>query len=106
MGDEIQLISDGDGVAVAGEAGAVERFLVAEGLPSRDLDLPKVRQVWGAGSSTAQAGSEVAANSGRWVKLTKETAHLASKNGLRTSGKSGLSTGVIKGQKGSPCRDS
>jgi hypothetical protein len=100
MSDEIQLISDGDGVAVIGDAGAVERFLMAEGLPSRDLELPKVRQVLGAGSAAAQAGSEIAANSGRWVKLTKESAHLISKNGLRTSGKSGLSTGVIKGSKG------
>ncbi len=27
MGDEIELISDGEGVVIAGEAAAVERFL-------------------------------------------------------------------------------
>src|ERR1700761_5344097 len=36
MGDEIQLISDGDGLAVIGDPAAVDRFLAAEGLPSKD----------------------------------------------------------------------
>jgi hypothetical protein len=36
MDNEIQLISDGDGLAVIGDATAVERFLVSEGLPSKD----------------------------------------------------------------------
>ena len=95
MEDEIQLISDGEGVAVIGEARAVERFLKAEGLPSRDLELPKVRQVLGVGSAAAQAGSEIAANSGRWVKLTKRSAHLVSENG----------TCAIKGCTGHEGRD-
>lgn len=38
--DEIQLISDGDGLAVIGSPTAVERFLISEGLPSKDLGLP------------------------------------------------------------------
>ena len=37
MDDEIQLISDGDGLAVIGDARAVERFLASEGLASKDL---------------------------------------------------------------------
>ena len=32
MDNEIQLISDGDGLAVVGDPRAVERFLVSEGL--------------------------------------------------------------------------
>src|SRR5690349_18302844 len=39
---EIQLISDGDGLAVIGEPSAVERFLLSEGLPSKDLGLPRL----------------------------------------------------------------
>ncbi len=100
MDDELLLISDGDGLAVIGEATAVERFLVAEGLPSRDLGLPKLANALRAGGAVAQAGSQIAANSGLWVKLTKESAHLASKNQLRVSGTSGLSTGVITGRNG------
>jgi hypothetical protein len=100
MDSEIQLISDGDGLAVIGEPTAVERFLVAEGLPSKDLRLPRLGAVISTGSAAAQAGSEIAANSGRWVKLTKESAQLVKKHGLRESSKTGLSTGVVKGSKG------
>jgi hypothetical protein len=100
MDNEIQLISDGDGLAVIGDPAAVERFLVSEGLSSKDLGLPRPGAVLSTGAAVAQAGSEIAANSGRWVKLTKESAQLASKYGLRKSSKTGLSTGVLKGNSG------
>jgi hypothetical protein len=100
MDDEVQLISDGDGLAVMGDPAAVERFLAAEGLSSRDLGLPRLGAVLSTGAAVAQAGSEIAANSGRWVKLTKESAQLVSKHGLRKSSKTGLSTGVLKGNSG------
>ena len=98
--NEIQLISDGDGLAVIGDPAAVERFLVFEGLSSKDLGLPRLGAVLSTGGAVAQAGSEIAANSGRWVKLTKESAQLADKYGLRKSSKTGLSTGVLKGNSG------
>jgi len=98
--DEIQLISDGDGLAVIGDPAAVERFLVSEGLPSKDLGLPRLGVVLSTGAAAAQTGSEVAANSGRWVKLTEESAQLVNKYGLRKSSKTGLSTGVLKGNGG------
>lgn len=100
MDGEIQLISDGNGLAVIGDPTAVERFLVSEGLPSRELDLPRLGAVIGNGGAVAQAGSEAVANSGRWVKLTEESAQAIKKYGLRENSKSGLSTGVIKGKKG------
>lgn len=99
MDDEIQLISDGDGLAVIGDPEAVERFLVSEGLPSKDLGLQRLGSALGVGAAVAQAGSEIAANSGRWVQLTKESAKLADKWGLRRS-KTGFSTGVLKGKHG------
>lgn len=100
MDDEVQLISDGEGLAVIGSAPAVERFLEAEGLPSQDLGLGRLSRVLGATSGVTQAGAEIAANSGRWVKLTKESAQRARELGLRQSSKTGLSTGVLKGGKG------
>ncbi|MFI1279946.1 hypothetical protein ACH4U5_04165 [Streptomyces sp. NPDC020858] len=100
MDNEIQLISDGDGLAVIGDATDVERFLVSEGLPSKDLGLQRLKSVVGTGTTVAQAGSEIAADSGRWVKLTQESAQLVKKYGLRESSKTGLSTGVVKGHKG------
>ncbi|WP_433226234.1 hypothetical protein [Actinomadura formosensis] len=100
MDNEIQLISDGDGLAVIGDAPDIERFLVSERLPSKDLGLQRLKSVAATGAVAAQAGSEIAANSGRWVKLTQESAQAIQKYGLRESSKSGLSTGVVKGNKG------
>lgn len=97
---EIQLISDGDGLAVIGDAAEVERFLVSEGLQSKDLGLPRLAKVLSTGSGGAQVGSEVAAASGRWVKLTEESAQAVKKYGLRENSKTGVSTGVVEGSKG------
>src|SRR5690349_19818324 len=99
MDDEIQLISDGDGLAVIGDPEVVERFLVSEGLSSKDRGLPRLGTVLNTGAAAAQAGSEIAANSGRWVKLTKESARLVEKHGLRKNS-NGLKTGVLKGNHG------
>ena len=100
MDNEIQLISDGDGLAVIGDRTAVERFLVSEGLPSKDLGLQRLRPALGNAAGVAQASSEIAANSGRWVKLTEESAQAIKKYGLMKSSKTGLSLGVVqaKGQ--------
>jgi hypothetical protein len=101
MDNEIQLISDGHGLAVIGDPAAVERFLASEGLTSsKDLGLPRLGSVLSTGAAAAQAGSEIAAKSGRRVKLTKESAQLVNKYGLRTSSKTGFSTGVLKGNSG------
>jgi hypothetical protein len=100
MDNEIQLISDEDGLAVIGDPTAVERFLVSERLPSKDLGLPRLGAVLNTGAAGAQAGSAIAANSGRWVKLTEKSAEKIHKLGLRENSKSGLSTGVLKGNKG------
>ena len=95
MENEIQLISDGDGLAVIGESTAVERFLASEGLASRDLELPKLTKVLGAGAAAAQAGSEIAANAGRWVKLTPESAAKVKTLGLMPSKTPGVSHAMI-----------
>ncbi|WP_348788436.1 hypothetical protein [Leifsonia sp. NPDC080035] len=95
MDDEIQLISDGDGLAVIGDPAAVDRFLAAEGLASSDLGLPRLGAIAHVASAGLQAGSEIAANSGRWVKLTEESAQLVKKYGLMKSKDSGLDLGVV-----------
>jgi hypothetical protein len=95
MDDEIQLISDGDGLAVIGNPAAVERFLVSEGLPSKDLGLQRLGSVLSTGAGAAQAGSEIAANSGRWVKLTKESAEALNKYNLMKGSSPGISRAVL-----------
>ncbi|GAA0394630.1 hypothetical protein GCM10009530_52660 [Microbispora corallina] len=95
MDDEIELISDGDGLAVVGSPAAVERFLVSEGLPSKDLGLKRLRSVFSSGAGVAQAGSEIAANSGRWVKLTEQSAQAMKKYNLMTGSEPGVSRAVL-----------
>jgi hypothetical protein len=92
---EIQLISDGEGLAVIGHAADVERFLASEGLASRDLELPRLRSVLGGGAVAAQTAAVIASASGRWVQLTDESAKAIQKWGLMRSNQTGLSMGVV-----------
>ena len=96
--NEIQLISDGDGVAVIGDPTAVDLFLAAERLASQNLDLPRLAAVFRTGAQVAQAVPEIQAMAGRWVKFSKESAHLLKV--LTTSSTSGLSTGAVSQAKG------
>ncbi|MEU9350884.1 hypothetical protein AB0D65_07640 [Streptomyces griseoloalbus] len=95
MDSEIQLISDGDGLAVIGSSAAVERFLVSEGLPSKDLGLKRLGSALSTGAAAAQAGSEIAADSGRWVKLTEESAQAMKKYSLMKGSEAGASRAVL-----------
>lgn len=81
---EAVVIRDGDGLAVIGDPHAVEHFLRREGLwdASKKLDLGWLRRVVTFGAETAQTAADVAANSGRWVKLTKESAADVDKHGF------------------------
>jgi hypothetical protein len=93
MDNEIQLISDGDGLAVIGEPKAVETFLRAEGLwdVSKKFDLRRLRSLLAIGSDIAQATSEIAANSACWLKLTPESARLRQEHGLMETETPGVS---------------
>ena len=97
MDNEIQLISDGDGLAVIGSPADVERFLASEGLlsSSKDLGWQRLGPLLRAGAGVAQLGSEIAAGSGRWVKLTKEHAQLVKKFGLMESKTPGVSYAMV-----------
>ncbi|GAA1357950.1 hypothetical protein GCM10009596_10040 [Arthrobacter rhombi] len=95
MDNEIQLISDGEGLAVIGEPSAVDRFLAVEGLPSRDLGLQRLNHVFGASAGIAQAGSEIAANSGRWVKLTEKSAQQMKKYNMMKGSSGDVSRAIV-----------
>lgn len=99
-GNEVELISDGDGLVVIGESAAVDRFLAAEGLSSRDVGLPRLQTLLRAGGGAAQVGSNIAANSGRWVKLTKESAAAIKKYGLTESSKTKSLSSALRNEKG------
>ncbi|WP_432055320.1 hypothetical protein [Streptomyces sp. bgisy022] len=100
MDNEIQLISDGDGLAAIGNPTDVDRFLTSEGLPSKDLGLQRLTSAFGTGAAFAQVGSDIVTESGRWVKLTKESAERVRKFGLM-EGKSPGVTHAMVGRPGS-----
>lgn len=98
MGNEIELISDSDGLGVIGNPTDVERFLVDQGLdrsPSGALDMHRLSSLLSAGGALASVGSEVVANSGRWVKLTAESAKAIKEHGLIPTETKGVSYAVV-----------
>ncbi|KRF31109.1 hypothetical protein ASG83_09820 [Yonghaparkia sp. Soil809] len=99
---EIQLVGDGDGVAVLGPPSAVEQFLRAEGLEAAEFPLGRLAGTAAMGGAALQAGGMVAEHSGRWVKMTKESYEVMKKYDLMRNSKTGLEVGVVyaKGQKG------
>jgi hypothetical protein len=99
LDNEVELISDGDGLAIIGKPSAVERFMASVGLSS-NAGSPRLGVALSAGASVAQTGSEIAANSGRWVKLTKESARDLKRYGLTDTKTPGVSHAIL-GQRGS-----
>ncbi|QCX27723.1 hypothetical protein [Nocardioides jishulii] len=95
MDSDIELVSDGDGLAVIGDPAAIERFLADEGLQSKALALPRVSTVVGGSAAGLQAGSQIAESSGRWVKLTAESAAQVKKYGLTPTGTPGVDHAML-----------
>lgn len=93
MDDDIELVSDGESLAVFGEKNAVDRFLRSVGLlaTSLDLDMTKFSAVLGRGSEIAQAASEISARTGRYIRLTKESAENMHEFGLMPTKTKGVS---------------
>lgn len=95
MSDQIELVSDGEGIAVIGAPSAVEQFLRTEGLGDTGSpavsDLP-LTTLGSLGQITA-AGM---ASSGKWVQLTDESAAIARKFALVKNSQTGLSMGIAK----------
>ncbi|MEZ0163219.1 hypothetical protein AB2L27_00400 [Kineococcus sp. LSe6-4] len=101
MSEQIELIGDGDGLAVIGDAAAVDRFLTSAGVPSRALRLDqKLGPAVNAGSGLARAGSQIAGNSGRWVKLTEESARALKLGGAMKGSSGGVSRAVATTKNG------
>jgi hypothetical protein len=97
-GEEIELISDGDGLAVIGTPTAVERFMTSNGLSN--LDSHNLGALYRLGAKAAQTGSELSQQSGRWIKLTEESAQDLKKYGLTPTETRGVSHAML-GQRGS-----
>jgi len=95
MDDEIQLINDGDGVALIGNPTTIDRFLTSQGLESRDLGFQRLAPTMSALAAAGNAGSTIAANSGRWVQLTEKSAQALKGSTLMKGTSPGVSRAVV-----------
>ena len=97
--DEVELIGDDydDGLVVLGDPAAVERFLDWAGLPSaqKDLRLDRLWRVLDIGGDVVRTGSDVAANSGRYLKLTEESWQRVREFGLMETKTPGISHAML-----------
>jgi len=110
VGDEIEpvsdgehlVISDGDNLAVLGDSAAVEKFLRSNGLweSSTTFDFSWLQPLISFGGDAAQVASQIAAESARWVKLTKESAEIRKEIGLTATKTPGISW-LVAGERGS-----
>lgn len=105
MDNSIELISDGDGLAVIGEKTAVDRFLATLGLESQDLGLPRLTKALNLGATGLQAVAAHAAtapipDAARWVRLTEDSAQqIKDLGGLMPTTTNGVSHAMI-GERG------
>jgi hypothetical protein len=103
MDGEIQLVSDDDGLVVAGDRSVVERFLNHAGLlPSaQEFSLGKLSSALRSASEFAKTASGVAEQSALYLKLTPESAQrLEDAGGLMPTKTKGISH-IMLGDPGS-----
>jgi hypothetical protein len=96
MDGEIELVSDGEGLVLSGDPGDIERFLESQALPAAIPTPQRLQRLFGTVGAVAQAGGEVSANSGRWLKITKESAaKIKALGGLTPTKTAGISHAMI-----------
>lgn len=98
MSNEIQLVSDADGLTLIGNPTDIEHFIFDHGLdraPLQELDLRRIGPLLSAGGAAARVGSVVVESSGRWVKLTAESARVVKRFGLMPTKIPGVSHAMV-----------
>ncbi|GLU91065.1 hypothetical protein [Agromyces sp. NBRC 114283] len=95
--DGVVVYGDGVGIALLGDPGAVERFLKRRGLwaSSEPFGLNKLGALVETGSQLTEAVSRIAAESGRYLKLTKESAQNVKEFGLMPTKSPGISHAML-----------
>lgn len=90
----VTIIQDEQGIVFLGDAGTIDLWLKDEGFDSKAFTAKAVQTVLSA-SKDAQAAGNAMAESGRWVKLTKESAELVAKYGKNCK-KGPFQAGVVR----------
>lgn len=89
---EISVIKDDQGILFLGDPREIQRFLEEHSLASREFRTKALKM----GGAALQKASDASMQSGRWVKLTKESAELVKKYGKA----GGLQPGVAQAANG------
>ena len=98
MADEIEVVSDGEGVVVSGGSSAIERFLLSAGLVDhvQKTDLGRLSDVLQAGADLASTAAGIAEQSAMYLKLTPESAkRLKDVGGLMKTSIDGISHAML-----------
>ena len=90
----VTIIQDEQGIVFLGDAGTIDLWLKDEGFDSKAFTAKAVQTISSA-SKGAQAAGNAMAESGRWIKLTKESAELVAKYGKNCK-KGPFQAGVIR----------
>ncbi|KAB5951968.1 hypothetical protein GA590_07470, partial [Bifidobacterium adolescentis] len=90
----VTIIQDEQGIVFLGDAGTINLWLKDEGFDSKAFKAKAVQTVSSVGKG-AQAAGNAMAESGRWVKLTKESAELVAKYGKNCK-KGPFQAGVVR----------
>ncbi len=95
MSNEIELISDGDGLAVIGSPADVEDFLKSLALTGRRVPAPSTKEKPDAASGAMASIADLKKSIGGWIKLTEETIKIVEDLGLLPSKASGISARIL-----------
>lgn len=98
MADEVELVSDDDGVVVFGNRSAIERFLDGAGLLSlaREFEIGKLTKIFSTGADVAKTASGIAEQSALYLKLTPESAkQIKDAGGLMKTKTKGISHAML-----------
>ena len=89
------MITSDEGVAVIGECGVVDRFIAANGLVSREFPLAKLRKSVSLASGVTEAAAIISTQSGRWMKLTEESAKALKQGKTMAGSEKGLIRAIL-----------
>lgn len=89
---EISVVKDEHGLLFLGDSKEIKAWLDDQGLVSREFTTKALK----TGSSVMQAAAQASSESGRWVKLTRDSAELLKKYGKT----GGIQPGVVQKSNG------
>lgn len=90
MSDRVEIISDGDGIAVLGSQSEVDDFLASLALSARPLPLDQVKERATRDSRGSGNAPEILGRVGVWLKSSDETLRTLGELGLVPSGVDGV----------------